>query len=900
MTSSNPAGRKPALCRFFVNTGNCVYGDECQFLHQNPGMGFQKPFSNGPMHSSENHGLPDSLGNNGDQYFNATFGGESTVPEFNPFSRPPMGRPGRGMIGPSGPGPNFGPNNPRMDLAAGEGRLDCPPGGPMRMDNFRPDNPRMDHGLASDFAALNLQIPNTTKGPNPIANEFIPKSSSLSHSASSPNFSTINGNGYIPPHSNGPPPPPPMMISGQPENHSVVAGAPPNSMMMSNTPPPHLVPTSGVSLATTSPSHSPHLSPSNSPLMMRRTASPIAPLKQTTTPKKSNNTTIQENVGGTTYFYSPDDFNPQHEATQLPNFSMFPSLPPHIAHLTVKKNMPQFFMPDELKMDILNRHALTMAQLDTTQTTDIPAEVDNYHNLFPLEPPLANPMQKSNTFGYPTTCYKAVNTKDGLTYCLRRVHGFRLSNTKCMSIIDMWKKMYHPNIVQLREVFTTKAFGDNSIVFVYDFFPGAETVLLKHFSGPGGMNGYTNAFNMEGGSSSRSYNSSNKGLNGPRQHAGLLPESFRLSNTKCMSIIDMWKKMYHPNIVQLREVFTTKAFGDNSIVFVYDFFPGAETVLLKHFSGPGGMNGYTNAFNMEGGSSSRSYNSSNKGLNGPRQHAGLLPESMIWAYVVQLSSALRAIHAAGLAFRTMDPSKILIYSKSRIRLNCVGILDVLTFDSQGNPPSAIQHYQQEDLVYLGKVVLALACNTVMAIKRDNFQNSMELIARNYSADLKNFFLYLLTNQTRPRSINDIMPMIGARFYTQLDSAQLRSDVIENELTKEVENGRLFRLLAKLGTINERPEYNLDMQWSETGDRYMLKLFRDYLFHQVDQTGAPWIDMAHIVQCLNKLDSGSPERICLTSRDEQSVLVVSYAELKQNYERAFSELLSSSQSHSTFT
>lgn len=67
------------------------------------------------------------------------------------------------MIGPSGPGPNFGPNNPRMDLAAGEGRIDCPPGAPMRMDNFRSDNPRMDHGLASDFAALNLQIPNTTK-----------------------------------------------------------------------------------------------------------------------------------------------------------------------------------------------------------------------------------------------------------------------------------------------------------------------------------------------------------------------------------------------------------------------------------------------------------------------------------------------------------------------------------------------------------------------------------------------------------------------------------------------------------------------------------------------------------------------------------------------------------------
>lgn len=45
------------------------------------------------------------------------------------------------------------------------------------------------------------------------------------------------------------------------------------------------------------------------------------------------------------------------------------------------------------------------------------------------------------------------------------------------------------------------------------------------------------------------------------------------------------------------------------------------------------------------------------------------------------------------------------------------------------------------------------------------------------------FRYLLHSQTRPRSINDIMPMIGARFYTQLDAAQMRSDVIENELSK---------------------------------------------------------------------------------------------------------------------
>jgi len=45
---------------------------------------------------------------------------------------------------------------------------------------------------------------------------------------------------------------------------------------------------------------------------------------------------------------------------------------------------------------------------------------------------------------------------------------------------------------------------------------------------------------------------------------------------------------------------------------------------------------------------------------------------------------------------------------------------------------------------------------------------------------------------------------------------------------------------------------MDPEWSETGDRYLLKLFRDYLFHQVTETGAAWIDFAHIVSTLNKV------------------------------------------------
>uniref|UniRef100_A0A8C9T2Y5 Poly(A) specific ribonuclease subunit PAN3 n=1 Tax=Scleropages formosus TaxID=113540 RepID=A0A8C9T2Y5_SCLFO len=396
--------------------------------------------------------------------------------------------------------------------------------------------------------------------------------------------------------------------------------------------------------------------------------------------------------------------------------------------------------------ELINRHLITMAQIDQSENPGVPSEVDNYHSLFPLEPlPPPNRIQKTSNFNYITSCYKAINSKDDLPYCLRRIHA---------------------------------------LVFSYDFHAGAETMFSRHFSDATADSYFTK-----------------------RKWAG------------------------------------------------------------QHEPPP------------------------------PRQHAGLLPESLIWAYIVQLSSALRTIHTAGLACRVMDPTKILITGKTRLRVNCVGIFDVLTFDSnQANPLALMPQYQQADLILLGKVVLALACNSLAGIQRENLQKAMELVSINYSSDLKNLILYLLTEQTRLRSVNDIMPMIGARFYTQLDASQMRNDVIEEDLAKEVQNGRLFRLLAKLGTITERPEFQKDPTWSETGDRYLLKLFRDYLFHQVTEAGTPWIDLSHIVSCLNKLDAGVPEKISLVSRDEKSVLVVTYSDLKRCFDSTFQELLAAASGH----
>jgi PAB-dependent poly(A)-specific ribonuclease subunit 3 len=58
-----------------------------------------------------------------------------------------------------------------------------------------------------------------------------------------------------------------------------------------------------------------------------------------------------------------------------------------------------------------------------------------------------------------------------------------------------------------------------------------------------------------------------------------------------------------------------------------------------------------------------------------------------------------------------------------------------------------------------------------------------------------------------------------------------TDSYSEELSKCYDNTRALRLLIKLGFINERPEFGMDTQWSETGDRYVSTrtTHLDYLF-----------------------------------------------------------------------
>ncbi|XP_067107718.1 PAN2-PAN3 deadenylation complex subunit PAN3 [Osmerus mordax] len=765
---------KVKFCRYYAKDKTCFYGDECQFLHEDPSMASLSMHGGGSpvplsMAGGTVTGAGYSLGGT------AAGGGGTNVPKKGESLGPAgtalegqlltitgmeVGTLSEGNLTNSYFSSSFigvnGFGSPAESKYTMMQRITSSSSSPSLINDGAKNYSHSTHdpvnspssSLFGDFGALSIS--QRRKAPNPTASEFIPKGVPRMAQSSVPAF--------------------PSPLFPHPALSGSTAAALSPGMSLS---------------AGSSPLHSPKITPHTSPAPRRRSHTPNPnpnPANYMVPTSASDQLAAhiiqKETVGGTTYFYTDNTPAPM-AGMVFPTYHIYPPTAPHVAYMQPKANAPSFFMADELRQELINRHLITMAQIDQSENPGVPSEVDSYHSLFPLEPvPPPNRMQKTSNFSYITSCYKAVNSKDDLPYCLRRIQGFRLVNTKCMMLVDMWKKIQHSNAVTLREVFTTKAFGDHSLVFSYDFHAGAETMFSRHFNDP----------------AADSY-------------------------------------------------FTKRKWG-------------------QHEPPP------------------------------PRQHAGLLPESLIWAYIVQLSSALRTIHTAGLACRVMDPSKILITGKTRLRVNCVGVFDVLTFDnSQTNHLALMPQYQQADLISLGKVVLALACNSLAGIQRENLQKAMELVSINYSSDLKNLILYLLTEQSRLRSVNDIMPMIGARFYTQLDASQMRNDVIEEDLAKEVQNGRLFRLLAKLGTINERPEFQKDPTWSETGDRYLLKLFRDHLFHQVTEAGSPWIDLSHIVSCLNKLDAGVPEKISLVSRDEKSVLVVTYSDLKRCFDSTFQELQS---------
>ena len=312
-----------------------------------------------------------------------------------------------------------------------------------------------------------------------------------------------------------------------------------------------------------------------------------------------------------------------------------------------------------------------------------------------------------------------------------------------------------------------------------------------------------------------------------------------------------WRRVRNSNVVAFHEVYTdAEAFEDNSLIIVSDYYPESLTLHQHH------ANTYSPTVSRRGNQ--------------------YVPEKLLWKYLVQASNALKAIHEQGLSGRTIAADKLLVTDQDRIKFNGCAIADILEPSLQ-----ASVELQSKDLRNLGSLIVSLGTAHTKTRPLEHFE-------RSYTTPLRDAVDWLLRSG-QDGNISTFLGMIGPATMDCFNTAESDDELLQVYLNRELENSRLVRLLLKLGTINERPEYAKDPMWDEYGPRGKLKLFRDYVFHQVDAQGRPVLDMGHMLTCLNKLDGGLDETIKLETRDEKFILLVSFKEMKQMIESAFQDV-----------
>ncbi|KAL3318975.1 PAB-dependent poly(A)-specific ribonuclease subunit 3 [Cichlidogyrus casuarinus] len=383
----------------------------------------------------------------------------------------------------------------------------------------------------------------------------------------------------------------------------------------------------------------------------------------------------------------------------------------------------------------------------------------------------------------------------------------------------------------------------------------------------------------------------------------------------------------HPNVIALRDVFLSDVFSDNSLILVYDYHAGSSTLQKIHMSDPMRLNSFYSPFNSSRGARPHSAiknesvlnifmlevtgaeMASISGFGLPNYDAppfSMLPESTLWSYLIQLVHAIRFLHSKlKRACCLLDPAKILLQDGTRILLNSLGVPEVFEVAHRDKPGMEMTSRKNmaQDLVDLGQVILCVACGTAMAVDPTHVSTSFNLLSRHYSSEFTMIVQELVTGDfSSPLlsgGIESVITAVAPQAFDHVTRLYHHNDYLERELLNQLECGRLFRLVCKFQTVLERSDES-DPQWSEVSNRYLLKLFRDFVFHQVDSNGAPFLDLAHVVNALNKMEAASPEPVCLVSRDNHNVIIVTYDQVRDWLEQSFNHLVEKQKQNLAFS
>ncbi|EEB06852.1 poly(A)-specific ribonuclease complex subunit Pan3 [Schizosaccharomyces japonicus yFS275] len=354
-----------------------------------------------------------------------------------------------------------------------------------------------------------------------------------------------------------------------------------------------------------------------------------------------------------------------------------------------------------------------------------------------------------------------------------------------------------------------------------------------------------------------------KGVNGAdgKSYIFVRLQNFRLAQERSISNVTAWMKVDSPAVLRMKEAFTTRAFSDQSIVFVYDFFPACPTLHDLFFSSP--------VFRKK--SSQLMHPTAFQATN-----------EVLWCFASQLVSALYSIHSVGVAARLLTPKNVLMTGKMRLSIFGMGVLDVICDD--GTP---VHVRQREDFHSLGLLLLSLACG-VDGVNDENKEEYLKQYTSLSTSDAS-FVQLLQVLMNDPKvTARKLVPIIFPHSLENYERSLLLEDYYESLMARYLEDDRLLRLLCKLEFLDDRPEHADDTAWGMSGMYYPIILFRKYLARlRVDSDGTKSMDYAHMLACLNKLDVGTEENVFL--EDEFSRILVSYKELKNLIRMAFLDL-----------
>lgn len=462
-------------------------------------------------------------------------------------------------------------------------------------------------------------------------------------------------------------------------------------------------------------------------------------------------------------------YNPATEEPFFQNSNLFPvnfllyapPPPPHI-ELNKKSNertVNDLFIDNSLREYLQLKNEESLKSVSNNEL-DLPSHVGVYHSLYPID---HNFEYSTKSFGYTSMVYKCMSNEDGKLYTMRRLQNVPITSASVLKSVKKWKKLDCANCVKVYDVFTTRAFNDNSLILIYDYYPMSLTLLENHF----------------------------------------------------MS------------------------------------FPG--------------------------------------------KNPDLITEDCLWNYTTQLLNAIIEVNKLGFNIGSLDPSKIILTNKGRIRLSALSIDTILKDVKKSNEndkeiltekEKEFVNHEAQDLLALGKLIFFLAKST--SFVQTKSENPKDIISElKYSKKFIEMLMYLFDENP---TFDSFQTLVSPMILKIMNGLQNSSDVMESALTSELENARLVRLFAKLDFICERPEVVKDGSWSETGERYPIKLFKDYVFHQIDERGKPVVDLTHVINCMNKLDAGVEENLLLVSPDEMTCLIMSYKDLKELINKNFMKLL----------